>query len=177
VGARSSPKGWPTFFKVSFFEEDTIIEIGSVALECDDYNMLRNAAFADGLDHWFYYSDFSRLPWNVKNLFLNIWFEIGGLGLVLFLTMLVLLGYTNFERHAPDSLLPVYTAGVVTLCLFGLFYSPLDSARVSWIFYFFIGAGLAKLRLASKSLQTSPRKRRADRSGTWKFEPGRRRVQ
>ena len=85
------------------------------------------------------------MPWHVKKTFLQVWFESGWLGLGLFVTLLALLMHTNLERHAPDSLVPVYTTGVLTVCTFGLFGSPLDSARVSWMFYFFLAAGLASL--------------------------------
>jgi hypothetical protein len=91
------------------------------------------------------------------------WFESGWLVLGLFLALLVFLVRANFEPRAHDSLVPVYTTGVITLCLFGLFGSPLDSARVSWMFYFLLGAGLAKLRVGTNL--RSGKMGRASRSG------------
>jgi hypothetical protein len=150
VGARSPSHRWPTLLALGYSGAGTIVEIDSIALEYDNYNLLRNGAFADGLDYWFYYNDFSHLPWHVKNLFLQVWFETGWVGVGLFIILVGMLVRANFKRHAYDSFIPVYTTGVVTICLFGLFGSPLDSARVSWLFYFFLCAALAKLRVGDK---------------------------
>ena len=150
VGARSPLRRWPTLLTLGYSGADTVIEIDSIALEYDNYNMLRNGTFADGLDYWFYYNDFSHLPWHVKNTFLQVWFETGWFGLGFFIVLVGMAVRANFKQHAYVSLMPVYTTGVVTICVFGLFGSPLDSARVSWLFYFFLCAGLAKLRVGYK---------------------------
>ncbi len=141
---------WPTIMTIKYDTPDTMVEIDAIELSADGFNFLRNSSFKQGLDYWFPYNDAPHLPWHIKNTFLQVWFESGWLGLGLFLALLVLLVHTNLERHAPDSLVPVYTTGVLTVCLFGLFGSPLDSARVSWLFYFFLAAGLAGLRVRSK---------------------------
>jgi hypothetical protein len=151
VGARGPSRRWPTLLALGYSGAGTVVEIDSIALEYEDYNMLRNGTFSDGLDYWFHYNDFSHLPWHVKNTFLQVWFETGWFGLGLFMILVGMLLRANFKRHAYDSLVTVYTTGVVIICVFGIFASPLDSARVSWMFYFFLCAGLAKLRLGQKT--------------------------
>lgn len=156
VGESRSLWRWPTVLMVKYDKPDTVVEIDALELSADGFNVLRNGSFKRGLDYWFSYNDFSHLPWHVKNTFLQVWFESGWLGLGLFLALLALLVRANFMPHTYDSLVPVYTTAVLTVCLFGLFGSPLDSARVSWIFYFFLAAGLAKLRSRNNSRSTSP---------------------
>ena len=128
-----------------------MLEIDAVQFSADGFNLLRNGSFRDGLDYWFSYNDFSHLPWHVKNTFLQVWFETGLLGLCLFLALLFFLGRAAWRPQSVDSLVPVYVTGVLTLCVFGLFGSPLDSVRVSWLFYFFLGSGLASLRVRRKT--------------------------
>jgi hypothetical protein len=149
VGARRSLWRWPTVMTLHYGKAGTVLEIDAIELSPGDFNQLHNSTFKRGLDYWFSYNDFSHLPWHVKNTFLQVWFESGWLGLGLFLTLLALLLRCSFQYHAFDSLVPVYTTGVILMCLFGLFGSPLDSARVSWIFYFFLCAGVARLRVGS----------------------------
>jgi len=147
VGERGAFQRWPTVLTLRFENAGEVLEIDSIELSADGFNSLRNQSFRSGMDYWFFYNDYSHLPWHVKNTFLQLWFENGWLGLGFFIAMVALLMRVNFQRHAQDSLLPVYTTGVITLCVFGLFGSPLDSARGSWMFYFFLFSGLARLRM------------------------------
>jgi hypothetical protein len=147
VGRNRALGRWPTVMTIHYGQVGSVMEIDAITLSADGFNLLRNSSFKHGLDHWFHYDDYSHLPWHVKNTWLQVWFETGWLGLGLFLTLIVLLVRANVERHAYDSLIPVYTTAVISLCLFGIFGSPLDSARVSWMFYFFLCAGLASLRV------------------------------
>jgi len=141
---------WPTIVTLSYDTPDTVVEIDAIELSADGFNLLRNGSFKEGLDYWLSYNDYAHWPWHTGNTFLQVWFESGWLGLCLFAALLALLVHANLERHAPDSLEPVYTTGVLTVCLFGFFGSPLDSARVSWMFYFFLGTGLAQLRVRGR---------------------------
>jgi hypothetical protein len=147
LGLRGALGRWPTVLDLRYGKTGTVLEIDAIELSADGFNMLRNSSFKRGLDYWFSYNDYVHLPWHTKNTFLQVWFESGWLGLGLFLALLALLVRSNFARHTHDSLQPVYTTAVVAVCLFGMFGSPLDSARVSWMFYFFLAAGLARLRV------------------------------
>jgi hypothetical protein len=147
IGSRRALGRWPTVLLLHYDQVGAVVEIDSITFSADGFNILRNGSFKEGLDYWFQYDDFSHLPWHVKNLMLQVWFETGWLGLGLLLALLGLLIRTNFERHSRDSLLPVYSTAVFSLCILGLFGSPLDSARVSWMFYFFLVAPLSSLRV------------------------------
>lgn len=151
IGEGGIVSRWPTLLTLQYEGAETPVEIDAVDLSADDTRLLRNGSFREGLDYWFFYSDVIHRPWHAGNSYLQLWFESGWLGLGLFLALVSLLLYANIERHAPDSLLPVYTTAVFCLGLFGLFGTPLDSARVSWLFYFFLAAGLARLRVGDKS--------------------------
>jgi hypothetical protein len=147
LGERSYLDRWPTLMTLRYPGQGHVIDIDAVELSPDGFDMLRNASFNEGLDYWFYYNDFSHLPWHVKNTFLQVWFETGWLGMLLFLALLGYVLRSSLLRRSKDSLSIVYATALITLCAFGLFGSPLDSARVSWLFYFFMGAGVAHLRV------------------------------
>lgn len=162
VGLNGALWRWPTVMTIQYNKPDTVIEIDAIDLSSNGFNVLRNSSFKRGLDYWFPYNDFSHLPWHVKNTYLQTWFESGWLGLGLFLTMIALLIRSNFKHHSYDSLTPMYTTGVLAICIFGLFGSPLDSARVSWIFFFFLGAGLARLRVRRRAAVSGEPESRLD---------------
>lgn len=147
VGEQDSMLRWPTMLGLGYEIADGIVDIGTISLLADDINQLRNSSFKQGLDYWFNYNDVAHQSWHVQNMALQLWFENGWLGLLLLAALLFFLVRSNFESRAHDSLTPVYTTAVLALCVLGLFGSPLDSARVSWLFYFFLSAGLAQLRV------------------------------
>ncbi len=147
LGQDSVLNRWPIVMSLLYNAPGTVIDIDSIELSSGGFNVLHNGSFKDGLDYWFYYNDFSHLPWHVKNAWLQVWFESGWLGVLLSLTLVTFVVRFTLQRRSYDSLAMVYTVGLVTLCVFGFFGSPLDSSRVSWIFYFFLGAGLAHLRV------------------------------
>ena len=105
--------------------------------------MIANGDFAKGTDRWFFTSDRYHLPWHIKNLFLNVLFEQGMLGLLAFLALLGVF----FQRIVWGSarlhpLAPAMAAGVAGFVVVGLFDSLLDVPRVAWQFYMLLCAGL-----------------------------------
>ena len=60
--------------------------------------LLRNPAFADGMDHWFFTAD-HHLAWHIKSMPLAVWFDQGALGL-LALSALLALGLARAGRGA-----------------------------------------------------------------------------
>ncbi|MEM6579618.1 MAG: hypothetical protein AAF699_00020 [Pseudomonadota bacterium] len=150
IGHRRWLARWPTAFSIQVPVSIEALEIDAITFTKEGFNNLRNGSFKRGLDHWFYYYDTTDRAWHVNNLWLQIWLESGFVGLILFVTLIVLLIRANFKAHSSDSLMPVYTAAVVSICFYGFFASPLDSARVSWLFFFFLVAGLAGLRVRKR---------------------------
>jgi hypothetical protein len=149
VGESRGLSGWPTVLMLQYFNPGQVLELDSIEmLDANGFNRLRNSSFRNGLDSWFvYHNDYSRLPWHVDNQFVQLWFESGWVGILLFAALLGLMLKAALRPRAPTSLMPVYCAAVIALCSLGLFGSPLDSARVSWLFYFCLFSSVAKLRL------------------------------
>ncbi|MYM22112.1 hypothetical protein GTP46_05580 [Duganella sp. FT135W] len=105
-----------------------VLDIDNLSLRTvpDGHELLRNGSFSEANTSWFFSSDRNHLPWHVKNLVLNLYFEMGwaGLcayGLLLFSAVAVLL------RRGDSAML----AALLAFQLVGLFDSLLDVPRIT----------------------------------------------
>ncbi|MCB1769206.1 MAG: hypothetical protein KDJ31_05810 [Candidatus Competibacteraceae bacterium] len=99
--------------------------------------LLANGNFSHSGDRWFFTSDRHHLPWHAKNLWLNILFDQGWIGVVLF-GLLTLLGlaraFLEFE-HRDNSLALALFASLSGFLTVGLFDSLLDVPRLTLMYY------------------------------------------
>ena len=81
VGAGQSRLPRPV--KLSFFIDGKVpLDVASIDLfAADGRPLLRNTAFADGMDHWFFTAD-HHLAWHAKSMPLAVLFDLGVLGLL-----------------------------------------------------------------------------------------------
>ncbi|MBN7797422.1 O-antigen ligase family protein [Parahaliea mediterranea] len=157
VGGTPNLSLWPAELTVANISDSGAVEIDFIALTLNDINRLRNSSFSDGFDHWFYLDAPENYPGQTRNMYLQWILEYGWLGLALMLAMIAMLVRNSVQPHARRSLAPVYLSAVCALCLYGLVESPLISARVSWLFHFFLFSGIAGLRLGSRERQAQQR--------------------
>ena len=93
----------------------------------------------------FFYNDFAHLPWHIKNTYLQSWYHFGWLGFVLFLVLGIATVVSAIRIQERGSMINMaFATGIIAIAVFGVFGSPLDSPRVSWLFYFYIFASLLK---------------------------------
>lgn len=115
-----------------------VLDIDNVSLRdgAGQAELIANGSFSDANNYWFFSSDRHHLPWHVKNFALNLFFELGWLGL---LSMLALLGcalgrlYRLAREGRPDA--AVRLAAVAGFQVVGLFDSLLDVPRLSLLFF------------------------------------------
>ncbi|MCG5497524.1 hypothetical protein [Ectothiorhodospira variabilis] len=135
--------------------------------------LLANGDFSSGLDRWFFTSD-DHLAWHIKNMGLQVLFEQGVIGLLLW-AALVALALWGALRQGIDPR-PQGWAGVMVLAALlsfltvGMFDSLLDAPRMGTLFFLLIFLAL----LAPEPPQSSPpprpqrsprpRRRRRDRT-------------
>ena len=139
---RLDAAGRPLLLGLRNMSAQTVIDVWGLQALPGSGAAVRNGNFDQGLQHWFFYTDSAHLPYHVKNLWLQAWFETGWLGALL-LAGLVAVGL--WRAHAASALRPeqrLFMLGALVVGVLGLFGSPLDSARVSWLFYFFLAAVL-----------------------------------
>lgn len=109
----------------------------------DDRELLRNGDFTDANDYWFFSSDRHHLPWHIKSLPLNVYFDLGWLGL-LAAAVLLLATCAPLLRRAGRQLNDIdaaaWLAAIVGFQLVGGFDSLIDVPRISVLFMLVLGA-------------------------------------
>ena len=104
-------------------------------------NLLENGDFSSSFAHW-YFTDDNHLRWHIKNLPLQLWFEQGWIGLLLFST---LVGTALFGLMARawrnDLLAAIYCVSIGGFLLVGLTSSLLDFPKLTFIFYLIFFGG------------------------------------
>jgi VanZ family protein len=94
-------------------------------------DLVRNGDFSAGMAYWSFATD-NHLPWHVKNLGLHILFEQGVLGVITWITVL-LLAVTRLTRQARRGDMPALAllAALLGMLVIGLFDSVLDVPRLT----------------------------------------------
>lgn len=110
--------------------------------------LLSNGDFSLGLAHWFMSSDRNHLPWHIKNMLLNVMFDQGLLGLLLFSALAAVALWRLGAGAAKDHpLAPAIVGAVIGFGVVGLFDSLLDVPRVAFLFYLLLLAAMDKTNL------------------------------
>jgi hypothetical protein len=154
VGKRHWLSRWPTTLYLKNFSKEAVVDIDEVLFSLNGDQLLKNPRFLKGGDNWFFYNDFAHLPWHIKNTYLQAWYNLGWVGLGLFLCLGCVVVISAMKEGSP-MLHTVFASAVVAIAAFGLFGSPLDSSRVSWLFYFYIFAALLGGREEGYGAKTS----------------------
>lgn len=151
----------------------TLFSGGAGAIEVDDLSMidaqgqqrLRNGDFEDGPAHWMYSSD-RHLTWHMKNLWLQVFFELGIVGVIAHAGLLVA-GLWGARRAAGTQ--PYFLAAAMALLAFqgvGLIDSVIDSPRFLQLYLSLalLGALLGRRKIRHRRQRQHPAPRRAERS-------------
>ncbi|MBA4141481.1 MAG: VanZ family protein [Nitrosospira sp.] len=121
----------------------TVVDVDNVALfDAAGANLVRNGDFSSGMHYWFFSTD-NYLPWHVENLYLNVFFEQGWLGLFCFLALItyaMVRWLSRALRNDPLSL--VLCASFTAFLVVGMLNSWADEPRLSFFFYLLLIAGL-----------------------------------
>ncbi len=123
-----------------------LVDIGSASLvDKSGHNLLRNPHFASLMDHWFFTSDHYHLPWHAKDLALNVYFDQGLFGLIVFIllyldALILLLKKAQRGELFSATLL----ASLLGFFMVGLFDSILDFPRLSLLYYLLLYIALLR---------------------------------
>jgi len=102
----------------------------------DGRPLLVNGDFSDGMARWFFSSDRNHLPWHIKSLYMNVLFDMGAVGLTLWLLLFsAALWRVSMGPARTQPLAPALAAALVGFAVVGLFDSLLDVPRVAWLYY------------------------------------------
>ncbi len=133
-------------FSVANDSAGTVLEVRNFSLKDSlGHELIRNGDFSHGFNDWFFSSDHLHLPWHAKNLWLNIYFDQGALGLFAF-TLMLLYALLKVARPPHASGIPnlVLMASLSGFLVVGLFDSLLDVPRLAWLFYLVLFTAMLK---------------------------------
>ena len=128
------------------------VDLDNVSLldRMTDRELIRNGSFSDANNYWFFSSDHYHLPWHIKNLLLNLYFEQGLLGLLAFGILLWSVVAALLRRRAqgqPEA--NGWLASITAFLCVGLFDSLIDVPRITLLFMFILSAAALSPRKTS----------------------------
>lgn len=115
----------------------TKLEIEFVSIK-DQYGkeLVANGNFSRALERWFPYYDFEHMPWHIKNLWVNVFFEQGWLGLAGFIAFLLSSVFAAVRYAGKGGLWGVAAFSIlVSYMSVGLVGGLVDVPRVVFLFY------------------------------------------
>ena len=139
---RLGSDGLPVKLEVAVEGQQAVLDIDNLSLRAWPHGaeLLRNGSFSDANNYWFFSSDRNHLPWHVKNLGLNLYFDMGWLGVTGY-TLMLLSTFGVLLRRGDTA----WLASLVAFQLVGLFDSLIDVPRITL---------LSTLLLCAAALQT-----------------------
>lgn len=141
LGSRTAP----VRLELAVEGQRATVEVDNVSLRrmADGAEMLRNGDFSETNDYWFFSSDRHHLPWHIKSLPLNLYFEMGWPGLagaaILLLATCVPLLRRAGRQHA-DVDAAAWLAAIAGVQLVGSFDSLIDVPRITVLYLLVLGA-------------------------------------
>jgi len=130
-------------FSISVASEGTRVDIDAIHVRTEHSGeLIANGDFSDGLSRWFFTSDRYHLPWHAKNLALDILFEQGIVGIIVF-AVLFGAALARLARACSAHLEAAYVvAALIGFVVVGFFDSLLDAPRLAFLFYLLLLVGL-----------------------------------
>jgi hypothetical protein len=118
--------------------------------------LLTNGDFSAGMEHWFFSSDRHHMPWHIKSILMNVLFDQGVVGLILWLALCAGALWRVSLGHAREHpMAPPLAGALAGFLVVGLFDSLLDVPRVGFLFYFLLLLALT-LRPSRAATQAPP---------------------
>jgi hypothetical protein len=158
------------FFSMAVQSKGHLVAIDNVQVTGPDgTSRISNGDFSGGMAHWFFTSDKHHLPWHIKNLYLDVLFDQGIIGLGAFVLLVAgALVRLTVGRARAHPLAPFIAASIAGFLVVGFFDSLVDVPRVAFLFYMmvFIGLLLRAPAAGSSTSSTSAHDRAGSRSLT-----------
>jgi hypothetical protein len=157
LGATSAP----VTLEISAEGQRAVADIDNLSLRntSDNHELLRNGNFSEANSYWFFSSDRYHLPWHIKNLVLNLYFEMGWPGLLAYATLLfstigALLRRGLHERGGCEA--AAWLAALIAFQIVGLFDSLLDVPRITLLFMLMLSAAALEPAPLPISVKSTP---------------------
>lgn len=130
----------PVVFSVSVVSAGGVADFDNLSLlGRAQKQLLQNRNFSDGLAHWFPSAQGYFVPWHMDNLYLDMLFDRGTVGLLTFVALVAYaLGLLVSSRRQKLALSPFLATSLGAVLLIGLISSVADAPRVAFLMYLLI---------------------------------------
>jgi hypothetical protein len=144
LGEGATPGRLPLVLELMNWRKYDFVDQAGTVLEFDNLSLkdaqgrewLANGDFSRGLERWFPHYDFNHLPWHVKNLWVNVYFDQGLLGLLGLAGFIATILYAAVRRGLQgDPWGLAVSASMASFLAVGLFGGLLDMPRIIFIGY------------------------------------------
>jgi VanZ family protein len=113
---------------------ETIIEVDNLSLQdASGHNLIANGDFSAGMDRWFFSTE-KHNPWHIFNLWVQVLFDIGWLGLASFVLLVLLVYYRLLKALRHDVYASILLASLTGFLIIGYVDSPFDAPRLAFLF-------------------------------------------
>ncbi len=113
---------------------ETIIEVDNISLQdASGHNLIANGDFSAGMDRWFFSTE-KHNPWHIFNLWVQVLFDIGWLGLASFVLLVLLIYYRLLKALRHDVYATILLASLTSFLIIGYVDSPFDAPRLAFLF-------------------------------------------
>ena len=142
------PAYWPTTLMLNNWNLIPPVQITDISLSDGSGNIVANGDFAQGMDHWILISDYEHLAWHIKDLYLEIFFETGAIGLALYLVAVSVAFIRAFSSARRQDPVGLATLGALAgFSVVGAVGSLFDNPRPALLFFLILFWTLSSDRL------------------------------
>ncbi|MBC7502275.1 MAG: O-antigen ligase family protein [Herminiimonas sp.] len=136
--AALAPRAWHALRPLKLALHNTgaaSVDIDNVSMTSQGIELIRNGGFEQRMDYWFFSVD-DFVAWHFENMWLQLYFEQGAVGLLLFMALIVCTALRSISRFGDqDFPLPALGAAVIGFLALGTLDSLFDFPRLGLLFY------------------------------------------
>ncbi len=160
VGTPSSDiaSGWLTRpVQLALFagnEAGKIIEVDNLSLlDANGVNLISNGDFSKGTDRWFFATE-KHNPWHIFNIWIQVLFDMGWIGLCVFVFLMVYLYYRLIKSLKEDIYAAILLSSFTGFLIIGYVDSPFDAPRLTFLFFLLVIFAIFSCKRPAKSLRS-----------------------
>jgi len=123
-----------------------IMDIDNIKLlDNEGKNLIKNGDFSHAMDYWFFATE-QHNPWHIFNLWVDVLFGTGWLGLVSFSLLVFAVFFQLISNLDNNPFAAVLLSSLSGFFIVGFVDSPFDAPRLTFLFFLLVFMGLGKLR-------------------------------
>ena len=117
-----------------------LIDVDNISLiDPEGKELISNGDFSKGTDRWFFSTE-KHNPWHIFNIWVHVIFDMGWLGALSFVLLLIQAVHKLFVKHRIDIYPSVLLSSLSGFAIIGFVDSPFDAPRITlffWLLVFF----------------------------------------